>query len=69
MSIEFEETEYGFKYGSADLSRLCSDVKKGWVMMGLKTPKTDIQIYVTKTGKVRVFDIKNGELKSKNKWT
>ena len=57
--IHFRETSYGFEYGSAEVTRICGDNKKGWVTIGLKTPKyrshNQIQIYVTKAGKVRVF--------------
>jgi hypothetical protein len=48
-------TQYGFEFGSAAIERACSDDKKGWVLILLKTPRDDIQLYVTKTGKVRVF--------------
>lgn len=59
--IKFEETRYGFKFGSAEVGRMCSDEKKGWVILRVDTPKDNgIQIYVTKTGKIRIHD-KNGE--------
>ena len=53
----YAETRHGFEWGSAEISRFFSDEKKGWVTLGLITPKHPraIQIYVTKTGKVRVF--------------
>lgn len=55
----FEKTPYGFKYGPLEVTRLCSDTKAGWVILELKTPKTEkkspIQIYVTKTGKVVAY--------------
>ena len=54
--INYEETKYGFIYGSANVTRLISDDKKGWVTIGITTKKTAIQVYVTKTGKIRVFD-------------
>lgn len=53
--IHFEETTYGFNWGSAEVTRMMSDNKKKWIVLGVKTPKTEMQIYVTKTGKVRVF--------------
>ena len=34
--------------------------QKQWVTWGLETPKHELQIYVTKTGKVRIHD-KRGE--------
>lgn len=58
MTIHYAETLYGFEYGSADVSRLGSDKKKGSVSILIKTPKhpRGLQVYVTKTGKVRVFN-------------
>jgi len=60
--IHFKENRYGFEYGSAEVTRLFSDTEKGWITLGLETPKhkgnRGIQIYVTKTGKVRVFSTK-----------
>ena len=62
--ILYEETKYGFNYGAAKITRLFSDEKKGWVTLGLESPKhvghDGIQLYVTKTGKIRIYD-KNGE--------
>jgi hypothetical protein len=57
MSIQGVRTQYGFQWGAAKIERACSDDKKGWVCMLLETPKTKLQIYVTKTGKVRVHDV------------
>jgi hypothetical protein len=50
-------TQFGFTFGSADVKRLASDEKKGWVYLGVDTPKKEqcIHIYVTKTGIVRVY--------------
>ena len=62
--IKYEQTQYGFKFGAADVTRVCSDDKKGWVYLEVQTPRQfeRIQIYVTRTGKTRVY--KNGlELK------
>lgn len=60
MSIHCKETQYGFEYGSAEVTRLCSDNKRGWVIICLETPRHllnhGIQLYVTKTGKVRIYD-------------
>ena len=60
--IRYEETEYGFDYGSAAVTRLFSDEKKKWVTIGVTTQKCSLQVYCTKTGKVRVFS-KDGEWK------
>ena len=58
-----EITQYGYTFGPATVERACSDEKKGWVMMLLKTAKhpDGLQLYVTKSGKVRVF--------GKGEWT
>ena len=60
MNIHYQETKYGFDYGAAKITRLFSDEKKKWITLGLETPKHEghnaIQIYVTKTGKVRIHD-------------
>lgn len=65
-SIHFQNTQYGFEWGGARLTRGFDDKKRGWVTMLLETDKYKgqkaIQIYVTKTGKVRVHDV-NGEWK------
>ncbi len=62
-TVHFKETQYGFEYGDVEITRVCSDGEKGWVLLGLKTSKykhdgtkkSEIQIYITKTGKVRTF--------------
>ena len=54
--IRYEETDYGFNYGAAEITRCWSDELKGWVILQLDTPKEKLQIYVTKTGKVRIHD-------------
>ena len=54
MTIHFAETKFGFDYGAAQVTRCMSDEKKGWVVIRVQTPKQDVQIYVTKTGKIRV---------------
>lgn len=57
--IHFQPTTYGFEYGAAKITRAHSDEKTGAVVMLLDTPKHSgndaMQIYVTKTGKVRVY--------------
>lgn len=59
MSIHFKETQYGFEWGAAKIQRFFSDEKRGWITLGITTPKIELQVYITKTGKVRVFS--NGE--------
>ena len=59
--IHFSETQYGFNYGDAKVERLVSDEKKGYVILGLETSRhkrakqSGIDIYVTRTGKVRIY--------------
>jgi hypothetical protein len=61
--IRCNEKPFGFEYGAATVERAASNAKEGWVIMMLTTQKTTLQIYVTKTGKVRVYDYhKNVEL-------
>jgi len=61
MPIHFKELEYGFEWGAAKVERHISDDKQGWIIVGLETPKRTLQIYVTKTGKVRIINYKTGE--------
>ncbi len=65
MKIRYEETKYGFNWGAAEIARCFADEKKGWVTLELKTPKhpNGLQIYVTKTGKVRVHSSDGKEWK------
>jgi hypothetical protein len=54
--VKFEEIQYGFKWGDAEITRIFSDDKKGSVVIQVSTSKKkNLQIYVTKTGKVRLF--------------
>lgn len=55
--ITFKELRYGFQWGAATVARLfAAKDRPGSVTMSLKTPKDDLQIYVTKTGKIRIHD-------------
>ncbi|HCZ48005.1 MAG TPA: hypothetical protein DCZ11_03250 [Gammaproteobacteria bacterium] len=49
-----EITPYGFRFGAALVER-CMEVSRGAVVITVKTPKCSLDLYVTKTGKVRVF--------------
>jgi hypothetical protein len=56
--IHYKETDYGFEWGAVKIERIFSDKKSGWVTIGFSTPKYPdhgIQIYTTRTGKVRIF--------------
>lgn len=57
---KFQETKYGFHYGAALVERVCSDDKRGWVCLGVYTPKVNLSVYVTKTGKVRIHNQDTG---------
>jgi len=63
MSIQGKNTEFGFNWGAAEVSRLFSDDAKGWVTIGIKTLKDEVQVYVTKTGKIRVHTADGTEWK------
>lgn len=54
--MEGNNTQYGFEWGPVSIERAASDEKKGWVVLLVKTAKYPhgLQVYVTKTGKVRV---------------
>ncbi len=69
-AIHYAETKYGFDWGAVKIERCFSDSKKGWVVLCLETPKhqrgNSLQIYVTKTGKVRISDAHGEWLKIKN---
>lgn len=56
--INTKQTSYGFIFGPAEIMRFTRDEKTGRVCLGLITKKypKGLQIIVTKTGKVRVFD-------------
>ena len=54
VSVERRRTDHGFVFGAADVVCLCADERNGWVLISVKTPKNEIQVYVTKTGKIRI---------------
>lgn len=56
--IPFEQIPYGFKYGSLEVTRCCSDEKRGWVVLQLATKKSIYQVYATKTGKIRITKVR-----------
>jgi hypothetical protein len=49
-------TPYGFQYGAAEVERLFSD--KGRVVIGIRTPRQEMQIVVSRTGLIRVLNVK-----------
>ena len=57
--MHYKVIPYGFEYGSAIIERQCSDDKQGWVQLAVmsnRLPDYDVTIYVTKTGRIKVFD-------------
>lgn len=69
MSEHYSADVYGFSWGGAIVERAFSDNKKGWVTIivrprtpGKRKVEKEIQVYVTKTGKIRVHSSK-GEWK------
>ena len=61
--MHYKEILYGFEYGAAKVTRLFSDHEKGWATIQVQTPKETLQIYITKTGKVRVHSMGGKEWK------
>lgn len=55
MKIPYRDTDYGFDYGSAKVTRIASNEDLGWVVVEIETPKTRVQVYATKTGQVRLY--------------
>jgi hypothetical protein len=58
--VKCNDIPYGFEYGAVKVTRAMSDEKKGWIVLMLETPKVLIQVYITKTGKVRVHNYRSG---------
>ena len=56
---DVKDDQYGFEWGPVKVQRHFSDEKKGWVVFGVKTERQELQIYVTKTGKIRVYNYNN----------
>ena len=59
--MDYEETKFGFQWNGTKIERCCSDAKAGWSVFTIETPKKSLQLYVTRTGKVRIFDSKTTE--------
>ena len=53
--IQCFDTHYGFQYGSANVTRIYANEKTGAVSIMIKSPKSEAQIYVTRTGKIRIW--------------
>ncbi len=51
----------GFEWGPVVVARLFCDDKNGTVTLGIETDRDKLQVYVTRTGKVRVWNAR-GEM-------
>ena len=57
--MQIQRTPHGFDWSCAKIECLASDEKKGWIYLGVTTPKDSIEIYITKSGKVKVYTAKD----------
>ncbi len=55
-------TEFGFTWGATTIERVFSI--DGRVCLSVKTQRQTVEVYVTKTGLVRVFKRGKGEMKT-----
>lgn len=49
-------TDYGFTWDNVTVERTVSDDKKGWKVVTVKTPRGRVELYITKTGLIRVSE-------------
>lgn len=56
MGIHYKKTKFGFEYGNAKVTRLHHSDKQGWAIIQIESSKYNLQVYVTKTGKIRIHD-------------
>ena len=45
--MQIQRTPHGFDWPCAKIECLASDEKKGWIYLGVTTPKDSIEIYKT----------------------
>lgn len=58
--MKYEEWANGFEYGPVRLIRNhCNE--SGWVVLQIETKKRNIQVHITRTGSVRLFDHATGK--------
>lgn len=55
MTVRRELTTYGFAFGAAEVERT-AELDEGRVVITLKSPRARLEVYVTRTGRMRVFD-------------
>ncbi len=46
--MQIQRTPHGFDWSCAKIECLASGEKKGWVYLGVTTPRDPIEIYITK---------------------
>jgi len=54
-----EITEFGFNFGSIEVTRTSSD--KSSAIISIKTPKAKFSVRATKTGQIRFYDDQGNE--------
>lgn len=52
----YEETQYGFNWGALRIERMHSDKQTGAIYLGLTSDRRSLDLYVTRTGKMRLYD-------------
>ena len=52
----FEELPYGFRYGPATVERIGHDPKRGVVVISIESEHGGIDVHVSRSGKIRVYD-------------
>ena len=57
--MQIQRTPYGFDWSCAKIACLASGEKKGLIYLGVTTPKDSIEVYITKSGKMRVYNAKD----------
>lgn len=60
-SSHYRETQFGFDWGAAKVTRLFSH--NSVISIGVETQRQRVNLYITPTGKIRLFDGKNHEYK------
>lgn len=59
MAESLEQTQFGFKWGPAEVLRHIEDM--GYVIMGVKTAKAELVIEVTPSGEIKAYIEKHYE--------
>ena len=53
--MQNKTTQYGFKFGSMEFTRVCGDDKSSIHVVSIETPKYNVKVRATKTGQLRFF--------------